>query len=222
MLIAGIDEAGRGPLAGPVVAAAVVFEEGYSNSEIRDSKQLSASKREKLVDVITSESRDYAVVAVGPRRIEQLNIRQATREAMRLALRRVVCPDLVLIDGNTPIETTLAQETVVKGDQKHVEIAAASILAKVWRDSLMVRIGRRYPGYEFEEHVGYPTKAHRALVKELGPCRVHRETFSGVREYLFKKAPGSSCTNNESSLETRNPILPLFPLRKPPEVRALR
>ena len=121
MLIAGIDEAGRGPLAGPVVAAAAVFNEGYCNPNIRDSKQLSAKKREELAQVIKQTAVAWSIVAVGPRRIDRMNIRQATRLAMSLALRRVTA-DFVLIDGDMPIDTALPQRTVVKGDSLHVEI----------------------------------------------------------------------------------------------------
>ena len=181
--ICGIDEAGRGPLAGPVVAAAAVFPAGYQNEAIRDSKQLSKKTREYLVEVIKGEALDWAIVAVGPRRIEAINILQATRLAMRLALERVRA-DEVLIDGNVPIVTALPQKTVVKGDQKHVEISAASILAKVYRDELMSRLEGPYPGFGFAEHSGYPTKKHRSAIIDLGPCRAHRRTFRGVREYM--------------------------------------
>jgi ribonuclease HII len=179
MLICGVDEAGRGPLAGPVVAAAAVFDEGYQNQRIRDSKQLSAKQRDILYDVVQSEAISWAIVAVGPRRIEALNILQATRLAMRLAVKRVAA-DLVLIDGNQPIDITLPQRTVVGGDRLHVQISAASILAKVWRDRLMETLGAKYPGYGFEKHSGYPTPSHKPAILEIGPCRVHRKTFAGV------------------------------------------
>ena len=183
MRICGVDEAGRGPLAGPVVAAAVIFPTGYKNSAINDSKQLSALKREQLVNVIKESSLAWAIIGVGPRRIEQLNILGATKLAMKLAVERVNA-DLALIDGNQRINISIPQRTVVGGDAIHVEISAASILAKVWRDHLMKVLGAKYPGYGFEKHAGYPTEFHRSAVKLLGPSRVHRKTFAGVREFL--------------------------------------
>ena len=141
-LIAGVDEVGRGPLAGPVVAAAAVFAAGYVNPAIKDSKQLSAKRREQLVDVIKRDAVGWAIVAVGPKRIDRLNIREATKLAMSLALKRVRA-DRVLVDGNMAINTALPQRTVVKGDAKHVEISAASILAKVYRDQMMAVLDRK-------------------------------------------------------------------------------
>ena len=183
MLIAGVDEVGRGPLAGPVTAAAVVFEEGYKNPAIQDSKKLSAKKRELLVEVIKREAKSWAIVSVGHHRITQLNIREASRLAMSLALKRVVA-DRVLVDGNVAIETTLAQETIIGGDALCVEISAASIIAKVWRDHLMKLLDQKYPGYGFAKHAGYPTATHRLAVKKNGPSKVHRVTFRGVREFV--------------------------------------
>jgi ribonuclease HII len=190
MFICGVDEAGRGPLAGPVVAAAVVFPKGFENAEFRDSKTLSLKQRERLFNEIQSAATMWSVIAVGPRRIESLNILEATRLAMSLAVSRIRA-DLVLIDGNQPIRTTLPQQTVIGGDRKHVEISAASILAKVWRDRLMVNLANRYPGYGLEKHSGYPTAAHRAALQELGPCRIHRRTFAGVKELCFQRGNGS-------------------------------
>lgn len=185
MRICGVDEVGRGPLAGPVVAAAVVFQQGYQNPNIKDSKQLSAEKREQLVDTIKSDALAWAIVSVGHRRIERINIREASRLAMSLAVKRVSA-DLVLVDGNVPIHTTLPQRTVVKGDSLHVEISAASIIAKVFRDHLMEVLDKRYPGYDFAIHAGYPTPKHKAAIAQLGPCPIHRRTFAGVKEHLQK------------------------------------
>lgn len=179
MLICGVDEAGRGPLAGPVVAAAVVFDEGYENPQIKDSKAMSAKQRAAIFEHIQKTAVAWSIVAVGPRRIEELNILQATKLAMKLAVERVEA-DLVLIDGNQPISCRFPQRTVVGGDRLHVQISAASILAKVWRDRLMEALGERYPGYGFEKHSGYPTPSHKRAIVELGPCRVHRKTFAGV------------------------------------------
>lgn len=190
MIIAGVDEAGRGPLAGPVVAAAVCFKKGYFNPEINDSKQLKPEIREKLVDVIRRDALAWSVIAVGHHRITALNIRGATKLAMSLAVARIKA-DLVLIDGNMEIDTDLPQRTVVKGDTLHVEISAASILAKVWRDGLMRVLDGKYPGYGFSKHAGYPTESHRRAIMELGPCRVHRRTFGGVREFISGGSNGN-------------------------------
>jgi ribonuclease HII len=179
MRICGVDEAGRGPLAGPVVAAAVVYDESYENADIRDSKVMSAKQRNALFEHIKETAFAWSIIAVGPRRIEEINILQATKLAMRLAVARVEA-DLVLIDGNQRIDCRLPQRTVVGGDRLHVQISAASILAKVWRDRLMETLGARYPGYGFEKHAGYPTPSHKRAIVELGPCRVHRKTFAGV------------------------------------------
>ena len=199
MLIAGVDEAGRGPLAGPVVAAVAVFEEGYINHDIRDSKKLSAKKRDGLFDVIIRDCRAYAIVSVGARRIDAINIREATKVAMSLAVRRITA-DLVLVDGNMAIPTTIPQRTVIGGDDLHVEISAASILAKVWRDRIMIMLDNRYPGYGLATHAGYPTKAHREAVRVQGPSPIHRATFAGVREYLHLSTNNSRTNLAHSSV----------------------
>jgi ribonuclease HII len=188
-LLCGVDEAGRGPLAGPVVAAAVVFPEGYTNPAFRDSKTLSTKQRALAFDEIKANASAWAVIAVGPRRIERINILQATRLAMRLAVERIGDVDLVLVDGNQPIDIDLPQETVIGGDALHVSISAASILAKVTRDRIMVTLGKRYPQYGFEGHSGYPTPAHRKAIEAFGPCLVHRKTFGGVREFVPATKP---------------------------------
>lgn len=181
--IAGIDEAGRGPLAGPVVAAAVVFPLEYKNDKIADSKKLSPKIREYLFDEILNSASQWSIVAVGHHRIEALNIREATRVAMKLALSRIEA-DEVLIDGDMTIETDVPQRTIVGGDALVLQISAASILAKVWRDRLMQILGSRYPEFGFSQHAGYPTKAHKEAIVLYGPCPVHRRTFRGVKEHL--------------------------------------
>ena len=181
--IAGVDEAGRGPLAGPVVAAAVILPEGFTNSEITDSKKLTKKKRDKLFDLIKEEALEWSIVAVGPRRIESMNIRAASLHAMKLAVERTSA-NYLLIDGNAEISSTLPQEAIIKGDLKHIEISAASILAKVYRDRLMKVLAEKYHGYSLEKHAGYPTKLHKAAIAELGPSKIHRRTFSGVKEHL--------------------------------------
>ncbi len=188
--VAGIDEAGRGPLAGPVTAAAVVFPPGYQNSLIADSKKLTESRREKLYPEIVSSSIAYAIVSVGPRRIDKLNIREATKLAMRLAARRVseqlqTKQVYFLIDGNMSMGSEFKDEPIVKGDQKILAISAASILAKVTRDRLMTSMEQFFPGYDLAKHKGYPTKHHRAQIAQLKPATIHRKTFAGVKEFLL-------------------------------------
>lgn len=176
-LTAGIDEAGRGPLAGPVVAAAVILPPGFYHSELNDSKKLSPSKREELALIIKKQAVEYSIIAIGQRRVDLLNIRQATRLAMSLALRKIKA-QTAIIDGNMTINTLLPQFTIIKGDSKYLEIAAASILAKVYRENLMKTLGQKYQGYGLELHSGYPTKSHREAIAALGPSRIHRLSFN--------------------------------------------
>lgn len=180
--IAGVDEVGRGPLAGPVCAAAVVLPSGYSNRLIRDSKKLSHAQREALFPEIQAVALDWAIVSVGHHRIHTLNIREAAKLAMSLAVRRVKA-DAVLVDGNMLIDTPLPQKAIVGGDDSEIQISAASILAKVWRDRLMVILHKRFPVYGFSKHAGYPTSSHRAAIQEHGPCPFHRRDFRGVQEW---------------------------------------
>ncbi len=195
MNICGVDEAGRGPLAGPVVAAAVVLPYDFADARIRDSKTLSLKQREQLYEYIKRIAHCWAIIAVGPRRIEELNILQATRLAMKLAVERVTA-DLVLVDGNQEILCRFPQRTVIGGDKKHVQISAASILAKVWRDRLMAKLDKQFPGYDFAKHSGYPTAAHRAALTQLGPCRIHRRTFAGVKELVVCSSRHDTCMAN--------------------------
>jgi ribonuclease HII len=193
LFLAGIDEAGRGPLAGPVTAACVCLPPKYKNKQIADSKMLSAETRAELYDEIAGSALAVAAVSVGPRRIDRMNILAATKLAMCLAAHRVTkqlerrsraANVYFLIDGNASPATTLAHETIIKGDQKILAISAASIVAKVTRDRLMERLETYYPCYGFVEHKGYGTELHRARIAEHGPCRVHRRTFAGVREFV--------------------------------------
>lgn len=183
MLIAGIDEAGRGPLAGPVVAACVLFPKNYKNADITDSKKLSKKKRDTLVSVIKADALNYAIIAVGHKRIDQLNIREATKVAMKKAAFKVIA-DKYLIDGNMLIDIPFPQEAIVKGDLKFIQISAASILAKTYRDNLMEILDHKYPGFNFTKHAGYPTKAHKLAIQNLGPSSVHRKTFRGVSDFI--------------------------------------
>ena len=183
--IAGIDEAGRGPLAGPVVAAAVIFPSQVNIQGLNDSKKLSTKKREELFPKIQEISVSYGVAVVGQKVIDKINILQAARLAMKQAVETLkITPGLLLIDGNQKIDSTLNQWTIIQGDSRSLSIAAASVLAKVTRDRIMDDYHKLYPQYEFNRHKGYGTKLHRNLIQEHGPCPIHRITFKGVSEYI--------------------------------------
>jgi ribonuclease HII len=181
-VVAGVDEAGRGPLAGPVVTAAVVFQRGYPDG-LNDSKRLTALQREALFEQIMA--RGVVSIAVASRaRIDRMNILRASLWAMSRAIAGLSCrPDYVLIDGNMlPPDLACTGETVVGGDGLSVSIAAASIIAKVTRDRLMANVGRAFPNYGFERHMGYSTPEHFEALREHGPCPHHRQSFAPVRE----------------------------------------
>lgn len=176
--LAGVDEAGRGPLAGPVFAAAVILPDDVIIDGINDSKKLTEKKRDALFDKIIECAEAYYIYSVDERKIDEINILQATFEAMRGAVNGLGKPtDYVLIDGDKSPGLEVECETVVKGDGKSMSIAAASILAKVSRDRYMVEMSEKYPGYGFEKHKGYGTKAHYEAIAELGISPVHRRTF---------------------------------------------
>lgn len=176
--ICGIDEAGRGPLAGPVVAGAVILPKDCSILYLNDSKQVSASKRDELFDEIQEKAIASAVGIVSPQRIDEINILQATYEAMHRAVEGLkVVPDLLLVDAVTIPAMPMKQVGIVKGDAKSVSIAAASILAKVTRDRMMVEYDSLYPEYGFAKHKGYGSKMHIEAIQEYGPCPIHRRTF---------------------------------------------
>jgi ribonuclease HII len=177
-LIAGVDEAGRGPLAGPVVAAAVVFPSDYQNGQINDSKQLSARKREELFTVIEREAIAIGISTADADVIDRINILQASLLAMREAVLELTClPDFLLIDGLHKIPLSTPQKPLVKGDTLSVSIAAASIIAKVSRDRIMEMYHRQFPQYNFLQNKGYGTKEHRNAIKEFGMCKIHRRSF---------------------------------------------
>jgi ribonuclease HII len=180
--LTGIDEAGRGPLAGPVAAAAVIFPKDLILPDLNDSKKLSEKKREALFEMIKEKASAYAIETVDNKIIDKINILKATFLAMsRAVLKLKIKPDLCLIDGNQKIPgLPFNQETIVKGDAKSACIAAASILAKVARDRIMFRYAKKYPVYEFEKHKGYGTKKHIEILKKYGHCPIHRITFSAV------------------------------------------
>ena len=184
-LIAGVDEAGRGPLAGPVVAAAVVLPADAILQGLDDSKKLSPTRREELFPKIQTQAVVYGVAVVNPEVIDKINILQAALLAMQRAVEQLQpVPDLLLIDGNQKTASSIEQWAIVKGDSKSLSIAAASVLAKVTRDHIMQDYHQLYPQYEFARHKGYGTKLHRDLIAEHGPCPIHRSTFKGVTEYL--------------------------------------
>ncbi|MDF1495089.1 ribonuclease HII [Caproiciproducens sp. CPB-2] len=177
-MICGIDEAGRGPLAGPVFAAAVILPPGQMIEGLNDSKKLSEKKREALFDVIRKTAIVYAVGFATEQEIDKINILQATFLAMKRACDGLsVRPDLALVDGNRMPRLGVDTQTIIKGDALSASIAAASILAKVSRDRLMTEIDRIYPEYQFAKHKGYGTALHRELLKQYGPSPVHRKTF---------------------------------------------
>jgi ribonuclease HII len=178
---AGVDEAGRGPLAGPVVAAAVILPPGYRNPDIRDSKKLSPAQRERLFPVIRREAAAWATALATHEEIDGINILQASLLAMRRAVEALPStPDFLFVDGNRRVPCAISQETLVGGDGRCLSIAAASILAKVERDRMMGEFDRLYPGYGFSAHKGYPTRDHLEAIRRLGPSPIHRRTFRGV------------------------------------------
>ena len=184
-LIAGVDEAGRGPLAGPVVAAAVVLPADAILQGLDDSKKLSPTRREELFPKIQTQTVVYGVAVVNPEVIDKINILQAALLAMQQAIEQLQpVPDLLLIDGNQKTASSIEQWAIVKGDSKSLSIAAASVLAKVTRDHIMQDYHQLYPQYEFARHKGYGTRLHRDLIAEHGPCPIHRRTFKGAAEYL--------------------------------------
>lgn len=190
LVVAGVDEAGRGPLAGPVAAACVVLPAEYSLTGVKDSKKLSKSKREELFPQIKDCALAYSVQFASAELIDQINIRQATIDAMRRAAIEVQASlnethqAFFLIDGNMKVGTGYPEESIIKGDSRLPCIAAASILAKVARDTIMEELDARYPQYGFALHMGYPTKLHRERIQQHGPCPEHRRTFKGVREFI--------------------------------------
>ena len=184
--IAGLDEAGRGPLAGPVVAAAVVFPEGLLIPGVTDSKQLTEDQRERLYPLIIDAAIAYGIGIVDERTIDEVNIREASITAMERSLDAISpAPDHLLLDGNFTLpRISIPQKAIIKGDCLSHSVAAASILAKVTRDRLMRDLHERYPQYNFQKHKGYGTKEHRELIRRHGPCEAHRKSFQPVAGML--------------------------------------
>jgi len=185
LLIAGVDEAGRGPLAGPVVAAAVMLDPRRTVEGLRDSKQLTAARRLDLAEQIRAQAMAFAVAQASVAEIDRINILQASLLAMRRAIEALrPRPDLVLVDGVHLPVIAIAARAIVGGDATEPSISAASILAKTHRDALMVRLHQRHPQYGFDCHFGYPTPQHLRQLRRLGPCAVHRRSFAPVRALL--------------------------------------
>ena len=187
--VCGVDEAGRGPLVGAVVAGAVVLDPNKPIDGLKDSKKLTAAKRDFLYEQILENAKAWGVGEASPAEIDQINILQATMLAMRRAIedlstRLGAWPEKALIDGNRCPELPIAAEAIVKGDAKEPAISAASIVAKVTRDRQMMQLHERHPEYGFAQHMGYPTEAHFAALKQYGACSEHRRSFSPVRKVL--------------------------------------
>ena len=187
--VCGVDEAGRGPLVGAVVAGAVVLDPAKPINGLKDSKKLTAAKRDFLYEQILENAKAWGVGEASPAEIDQINILQATMLAMRRAIEDLTTrlgtwPDKALIDGNRCPELPIPAEAVIKGDAKEPAISAASIIAKVTRDRQMMRLHEEYPEYGFAQHMGYPTAAHFATLKQYGACSEHRKSFSPVRKVL--------------------------------------
>jgi ribonuclease HII len=182
--VAGMDEAGRGPMAGPVCCAAVILKDGARIPGLNDSKKLSARQRLKLFDIILKNALDYAIVLVPHQIIDEINILNSVRFGNQLCVEALETkPDIILIDGRDKQFLTENHKTIIKGDSKIRSIAAASILAKVTRDKVMKKYSEEFPNYEFERHMGYGTRLHRALLKRFGPCEIHRKSYSFHNEY---------------------------------------
>lgn len=191
--IAGVDEVGRGCLAGPVLAAAVILPVEWGDAEIYDSKQITVAQREVLFSLIQKHAVSYGIGRIEESVIDQVNILQATCLAMEQAIAALhVRPQHILIDALTLKNVPLPQQGIIKGDQLSISIAAASILAKVTRDRLMSEYDAQYPGYGFAKHKGYGTKEHLQAIASRGPCAIHRKTFRGVKEY---------CSSSERSVK---------------------
>lgn len=192
--VGGVDEVGRGPLAGPVVAACVVFPQDFFLPEVNDSKKVTAKKRERLFDQILDTAREVGIGIVGEKTIDAMNILNASLKAMFKAVQKLKnVPEFILVDGNQRIPNLpLPQMPVIKGDSKSLSIAAASIVAKVTRDRIMLKYHEEYPEFCFADHKGYGTRTHMEALKVFGPCRIHRRSFKLVE----------LCRTNQINLDT--------------------
>ena len=182
--VVGLDEAGRGPMAGPVVVGAVIFPKGYENDLINDSKQLTEKKREALYDLIIKDALAYQIEVINEEDVDRLNVYQASKKGMLDAIEHLsIHPDYALTDA-MPLGDAIEHEAIIKGDSLSLSIGAASILAKVTRDRMMVEYDRQYPEYGFAKHKGYPTKAHKEALLRYGACPIHRRSFKPVQDVL--------------------------------------
>jgi len=185
LIVAGVDEAGRGPLAGPVVSAAVILDPNYKLVGLNDSKKLSAIKRKTLSDEIKTHSKAWSIGIATVEEIDDLNILGATLLSMKRAIKDLSgVPEKVIVDGQFTPEIDVPCEAIIQGDATEESIMAASIIAKVERDMIMVELDKKYPHYGFSKHKGYPTKLHLQILKKFGPCNDHRQTFKPVKTYL--------------------------------------
>jgi len=190
-LIAGIDEVGRGPLVGPVIASAVILPKNYKLEGLNDSKKISEKKREEFYNIIMKDAVSVGIGIVHADKIDEINILESAKLAMKIAVDNLkVKPDYLLIDGNKKIDSDINQETIIKGDSKSLSIAAASVIAKVTRDSMMYELDKKYPEYEFKSHKGYPTKKHIKMIVKYGLLDNYRFTFKPIND-LIKK--GGTC-----------------------------
>jgi ribonuclease HII len=199
LTVAGVDEAGRGPLAGPVVAGCVILPDHCSSSQFKDSKKLSASAQEKLFGILHDIDAAIGVGKASPEEIDRINILQASLLAMKRAVQDCAArfsrsPQFLLVDGTFAVPMDLPQQPLVKGESRSASIAAASIIAKVSRDRLMAKYHEQYPNYDLVRHKGYPTRAHRRAIAEYGPSPIHRRTFKGVREFCPDYVPEKEIT----------------------------
>jgi len=185
LIIAGVDEAGRGPLAGPVVSAAVILKPRSNLIGLNDSKKLSANKRKLLSDEIKIHSVSWAIGIATAQEIDDINILRASLLSMERAIKNLSeVPEKVIVDGQFTPEIDVPCEAIVRGDAIEESIMAASILAKVARDKIMLKLDRKYPNYRFDQHKGYPTKLHMEALSEFGPCSEHRKSFKPIKNYL--------------------------------------
>lgn len=184
-LIAGVDEVGRGPLAGPVVCAAVILKEDYENDKINDSKKLTEKKREALYDIIMGEALSVGIGISSEDVIDEINILQATKKAMTEAIKNLdIKPEHVLIDAVKLEDLDIPQTSIIKGDAKSISIAASSIIAKVTRDRMMIELDKKHPEYDFKNNKGYGTKKHIEAIRKYGIIKEHRKTFAPCDEYI--------------------------------------
>ena len=187
-LIAGVDEAGRGPLCGPVVAAACILPKNYHLDGLNDSKQLSEKQREKFFEILKKEAISYGIGIINPQEIDEINILEASRKAMMIAINNLkIKPEYILTDAMKLYDTDIPYLPIIHGDALSLSIAAASVIAKVTRDHIMLELDKKYPEYNYKKNKGYPTKEHMELIKKYGITEEYRKSYKPVKELLIKK-----------------------------------